>query len=117
LKYRESPSSPSVSSSSSSSSSSSNSLVSHHPSSFTLILMDVEMPVMNGIEATKAIRAHEVDLGLSRIPIVGISAYTRVEYINIALASGMDSYFTKPFEHQTIMQTIHDWANKTARNN
>ena len=61
---------------------------------FDLILMDVEMPVMNGIEATREIRALEESTG-TRTPIV---ALTSGKYRDECLAAGMDAFLSKPLK-------------------
>ena len=61
---------------------------------FDLVLMDVEMPVMNGIEATRAIRAREQSTG-SRIPII---ALTSTKCRDECLAAGMDAFLSKPLK-------------------
>ncbi|MEC8428101.1 MAG: ATP-binding protein, partial [Pseudomonadota bacterium] len=64
---------------------------------YDLILMDCEMPEMNGYEATRAIRHHESDhANLKRCFIVALSAHAINEKKDIALESGMDDYLTKP---------------------
>lgn len=74
--------------------------------SYDLILMDVQMPVMNGIEATRAIRAYEREAGLARTPIVTMTA-TAVEMNRLkALAAGMDGYLDKPFTLDELLDVI-----------
>ncbi|NEJ83836.1 response regulator, partial [Rhizobium leguminosarum] len=61
---------------------------------FSLILMDLEMPVMGGLEATQLIRQKEQQLSVVPIPIVGLSAYAREAYMEKAKQAGMDDYLT-----------------------
>jgi PAS domain S-box-containing protein len=63
---------------------------------FDLILMDVHMPVMDGIATTREIRAREVKDGVAAVPIVGLSGNAREEHQLEALNSGMNCYLTKP---------------------
>ena len=72
---------------------------------FDLILMDVQMPVMDGIEATMRIRAWEGKTG-THIPIVGISAHAMTKDRETCLAAGMDAYLTKPIDPATFYRTI-----------
>ncbi|MEW5719894.1 MAG: response regulator [Chloroflexota bacterium] len=62
---------------------------------FDLILMDVAMPEMDGLEATKAIREKEQSLG-GHTPIIAMTAFTTKEYRDKCAAVGMDAYISKP---------------------
>ena len=73
---------------------------------FDLILMDLEMPVMGGIEATKIIRKKEKQLAVAPIPIVGLSAYTREVYSEKAKQAGMNGYTTKPYRKEELYKII-----------
>jgi PAS domain S-box-containing protein len=73
---------------------------------FDLILMDLEMPVMGGIEATGLIRKKEKQLGLPSIPIIGLSAYAEEIYGETAKEAGMDAYNTKPYRKEELLDTI-----------
>ena len=66
-----------------------------HRSFFDLILMDVAMPEMDGLEATKAIREKEKSLG-GHTPIIAMTAFTTKEYRDKCAAAGMDAYVSKP---------------------
>ncbi len=63
---------------------------------FDILFMDVEMPVMDGIEATKHIRAGEAGATNSRIPIIAMTAHALAEFKQRCEAAGMDDYVTKP---------------------
>jgi CheY-like chemotaxis protein len=64
---------------------------------FSLILMDIQMEPMDGLQAAQAIREHEDCLGVDRVPIIGVSAHTMIETRTTCLAAGMDDYLPKPF--------------------
>jgi signal transduction histidine kinase/CheY-like chemotaxis protein len=64
---------------------------------FDAILMDIQMPIMDGIEATRHIRAHERDCGRRRVPIVALTAYASTTDRRRCSEAGMDGYVSKPF--------------------
>ena len=69
------------------------------------MLMDIQMPVMNGYEATAAIRALE-DRERAGVPIIALTANAYQEGASEALAAGMDGYATKPLEPEKIRAAI-----------
>ncbi|MDD3005379.1 PAS domain S-box protein [Flavobacterium sp.] len=75
-----------------------------------LILMDVQMPVLNGLEATKKIRTLETN---STIPIIALTAGTLKEDQELCMASGMNDFVTKPVVKDTIKEIILKWYNFT----
>ncbi len=72
---------------------------------FDLILMDVQMPEMDGFEATAAIRARELSTG-GHIPIVAITAHAMKGDRERCLAAGMDDYASKPIRAEELFETI-----------
>ena len=80
---------------------------SSHPGDYTLILMDIQMPVMNGHDAAAAIRQLPVP-GLSQIPIVALSANAFEEDRKRAAESGMNAYMTKPFAVAELLKVMRD---------
>ena len=73
----------------------------------TVVLMDIQMPVMNGYEATRAIRA----LGrpdTADIPIIALSANARDEDRRMSMDSGMNHHIAKPFDVAQLITTIND---------
>ncbi len=74
---------------------------------FDLILMDIEMPIKNGFEATRAIRRVEADAGGGRIPIVAMTAHAVRGDRERCLAAGMDGYVAKPIKFALLFETIH----------
>ncbi len=78
--------------------------------SYDIILMDVQMPEMDGIAATRAIRDLESQRGLPRKPILALTANALADDKANCLAAGMDDYMTKPFMRKQILQLIHKWS-------
>ncbi|MFA5906451.1 MAG: response regulator [Desulfobacula sp.] len=75
---------------------------------FDLILMDVRMPVLDGIETTKIIRAPESDIKNKGIPIIALTALAMQEDAEKCLKAGMDRYLTKPIHPDKIVYAIAD---------
>ena len=69
---------------------------------YDLVLMDVQMPVMDGYEATRRLRKK----GFTKIPIIGLSANAMQEDKNLALEAGMSSYVTKPVKREVLASAI-----------
>jgi len=69
-------------------------------------LLDVQMPVMDGYAAARAIRAWEGESGLSRRPIIALSAHAFAEDIRDATTAGFDAHLTKPFTKENLIETI-----------
>jgi len=74
---------------------------------FDLVLMDVAMPEMDGLEATQAIRLREEGKP-SRMPIVAFTAHAMVGDRERCLAAGMDAYVTKPVQPPLLFQAMAD---------
>ncbi len=79
-------------------------------SAFDIILMDVQMPVMNGFEATKAIRS----LGNegAKTPIIAMTANVLKEEVDFCYQAGMDDFIGKPFDTSELIQKIYNLVNK-----
>ncbi|MRL70099.1 ATP-binding protein [Brevundimonas sp. SPF441] len=73
-----------------------------------LILMDVQMPNMDGPTATRTIRQREADQGLVRTPIIALTANAMVEQVESYLAAGMDAVVSKPIDLKRLLTTISD---------
>jgi signal transduction histidine kinase/CheY-like chemotaxis protein len=71
-----------------------------------LIIMDVEMPVLDGLETTRCIRRKEADRSLSRIPILALTANVQRDDIKACLDAGMDGYLSKPFDREALEDAV-----------
>ena len=76
---------------------------------FDLVLMDVQMPDLNGFETTAAIRAWEKD-SATRLPIIALTAHAMQEDRQRCLAAGMDAYLSKPLQAAALYATIDRWC-------
>ena len=76
---------------------------------FDLILMDVQMPEMNGYQATKAIRRLEASNNVEKpIPIIAMTASLLKEQISKCFDAGMDSYIPKPYKQEELVNTLYE---------
>ena len=75
---------------------------------YDLILMDMQMPVMDGLTATRQIRLHEAAMGLGRTPIVMLTANALPEHIAAAEAAGADRHLAKPFDAAELLGLVVD---------
>jgi CheY-like chemotaxis protein len=73
---------------------------------FDVVLMDLQMPVMDGYAATREIRAHESRSGAARTPIVVVSAHTRPWELEAAQGAGADYHLGKPLNVPALLGTI-----------
>lgn len=79
----------------------------HQSHSFDMILMDIQMPVMDGLEATQRIRADELDRGQDPTPIYAISANSSPQDVAQSKGAGMNGHLAKPVSREVIAQTLH----------
>ena len=75
------------------------------PGEYDMILMDVQMPVMNGYEATKAIR-RSTHKRAKTIPIIAMTANAFAEDVQVALNAGMDDHVAKPIDMGILISVI-----------
>jgi CheY-like chemotaxis protein len=73
---------------------------------FDIILMDMQMPVMDGLTATREIRLNEAAMGLGRTPVVMLTANALAEHIASAEAAGADRHLAKPFDAAELLELV-----------
>ena len=81
-----------------------------HRFDYTIILMDCEMPIMDGLMATRKIRQIERMQERKRVPIVALTAHAISGAREKCLASGMDDFLSKPFSYQEITAIVEKWT-------
>jgi PAS domain S-box-containing protein len=79
---------------------------------FDVVLMDIQMPVMNGLEATRIIRSAEREGIAADIPIVALTAYSRSGDREGFIAQGMDDYLSKPLEANRLAAVLNEIASR-----
>jgi signal transduction histidine kinase/ActR/RegA family two-component response regulator len=82
-----------------------------NPFDFDLVLMDVQMPDMDGLEATRIIRH---DLGLVDLPVIALTAGTMASQREVALAAGMNGFVAKPFRLRELVAALSPWIRPEA---
>ncbi|MCC7431449.1 response regulator [bacterium] len=80
---------------------------------YDLILMDIQMPEMDGFEATKLVRKNERENNKKRVPIVALTAHALSGYKEKCLENEMDDYLTKPLRKKLLLETVERWVSKS----
>ncbi len=81
---------------------------------YDLVLMDCQMPGMDGFSATRAIRQHLADTGGDHLPIIALTAYAMTGDRERCLEAGMDDYLTKPFTEKQLRTVLARWLTMSA---
>lgn len=84
-------------------------------SRFGAVLLDCDMPRMNGLEVCRSIRQFEHEAGLPRTPIIAVTANAMHGDRDRCLAAGMDDYLSKPFAHDELMAVLARWVVATRK--
>ena len=82
---------------------------------FDLVLMDMQMPEMDGLAATRAIRQHELRTGCGHVPIVALTANAYAKDSEACFAAGMDDYLSKPFTLGQMHTRLARWLSAEIR--
>ena len=78
-----------------------------------LVLMDISMPNLGGVEATQAIRAYEEEQGIPKVPIVALTAHALRGDRESLLEQGLDDYVAKPVSPEKLKSVIENWLNSS----
>lgn len=78
--------------------------------SYDLILMDMEMPVKDGLKTTREIRKWEAENGVERTTIVALTAHALKEFQEKSHAAGCDAHLTKPIKKKTLLDFLNCFA-------
>jgi len=81
-----------------------------------LILMDCQMPIMDGYEASTRIRKGEIGEGYVQVPIIALTANTLNQDKEACLAAGMDDYLSKPLDPEDLKDMLQTWLSKPSLN-
>jgi CheY-like chemotaxis protein len=84
------------------------------PSGFDVVLMDMQMPVMDGYDATREIRRMESADGMPRTPIVALTAFALPQEAKSAIDAGCDEYLTKPIKKATLLEALARYGGDAA---
>jgi signal transduction histidine kinase/CheY-like chemotaxis protein len=76
------------------------------PDAFDLVLMDIQMPVMDGLTATRALRAQS---GFENLPVIAMTAHTMAHEREVSTAAGMNDHIGKPFDNASFYRCIAKW--------
>ena len=79
---------------------------------YDIVLMDIQMPVMDGHTATKEMRRWEIDAGFSPVPIIALTAYALKNEIQKSLDAGCDGHLTKPIKKATLLETLKSYTGR-----
>lgn len=80
---------------------------------FDIILMDIEMPEMDGIEAAKFIRNHPEEVGHINVPIIALTAHATPEMQNLCKNAGINNFVVKPINFNELNELMHKLVNNT----
>ena len=77
---------------------------------FDVVLMDLEMPDMSGLEVAQRHRSRELERHLRRTPLIALTGHAADEFSGPALAAGFDAFLTKPFRITDLLSTLQAYC-------
>jgi signal transduction histidine kinase/CheY-like chemotaxis protein/HPt (histidine-containing phosphotransfer) domain-containing protein len=77
---------------------------------YAAVIMDGQMPSMDGYQTARALRAHEAESGQRRVPVIALTAHAMTGDRSAAFAAGMDDYLSKPFTQKQLQKALVRWA-------
>jgi CheY-like chemotaxis protein len=80
---------------------------------FDLVLLDCQMPVLDGFETAKEIRRLELEQNQSRLPVLAVTAWAMFDDQQLCLQSGMDEVLTKPLRPAVLADALSRWLGYT----
>ena len=86
-------------------------LVDSAESPFDVVLMDCQMPKLDGFSATKAIRSGEYEIPNKDVPVIAITAHVMSGDKERCIDAGMNDFIAKPVSHQHLIEKISAWTN------
>ena len=81
---------------------------------YDLVLMDGQMPIMGGYEATTKLREKEQSTNSTRTPVIALTAHATLEARETSLASGMDGHLSKPINRTELADVLARWLEPVA---
>src|SRR6056297_1983951 len=77
---------------------------------YDIILMDIQMPIMDGLECTRKIREHEKPNTQEKVTIIAVTAHAMIGDKEKCLTAGMDDYITKPIDEKSLLNKINKFS-------
>ncbi|NOR88138.1 MAG: response regulator [Bacteroidales bacterium] len=81
----------------------------YHEGNYQVILMDMQMPVMDGLEATRLIRAYEAEKSMQAIPIISMTANAMKADMDRSIKAGMNDFISKPFKQEQLVNILRKY--------
>lgn len=82
---------------------------------FDVVIMDISMPVLSGVEATALIREHEKEQSAARTPVIALTAHVLDNAAEKFIAQGLDDFLAKPVRKEQLLEMIAKWGGNTER--
>jgi len=80
------------------------------PDQYDLVLMDINMPVMDGFQTTRALRSHEQENSLDPVPVLALTANVLDDFRQQCRDVGMNDFLTKPIKREVVFTAIRKWV-------